>query len=143
MFDEHQQIKEEDLEACGILIGNHKIDGNTICINHATKPQEKDVRRRYSYKMDSTIHQKILERHFELSNNEDVYLGTWHSHPEAYPMPSKDDIIDWEKQYKFNENIFPKMIFAIVGIKKVKFWITKKFGICELAERNIKYERNI
>jgi integrative and conjugative element protein (TIGR02256 family) len=88
VFDEYRQIKKNDLEACGILIGNHKIDGNTICINYVTKPQEKDVRGRYSYKMDAAIHQNILEKYFKLSNNEEVYLGTWHSHPESYSMPS-------------------------------------------------------
>jgi integrative and conjugative element protein (TIGR02256 family) len=143
VFDEYRQIKENDLEACGILIGNHKIDGNTICINYVTKPQGKDVRGRYSYKMDAATHQNILEKYFKLSNNEEVYLGTWHSHPESYPMPSRDDIIDWEKQHKSNENIFPRMVFAIIGIKKVKFWITKKCGFFELAERSLKYERNI
>jgi integrative and conjugative element protein (TIGR02256 family) len=143
VFDEYRQIKENDLEACGILIGNHKIDGNTICINHVTKPQEKDVRRRYSYKMDAAIHQNILAKYFKLSNNEEVYLGTWHSHPESYPMPSRDDIINWEKQRKSNENIFPRMVFAIVGITKVKFWITKKCEFFELAERSLRYEKNI
>jgi integrative and conjugative element protein (TIGR02256 family) len=143
VFDEYRQIKKDDLEGCGVLIGNHKIDGNTICINYATKPHNKDVRRRYSYKINAEIHQNILEKYFNSSDNEEVYLGTWHSHPESYPMPSRDDIIDWKKQYKFNENIFPRMIFAIIGIKKEKFWITKKCGFFELAERNLKYEKNI
>jgi integrative and conjugative element protein (TIGR02256 family) len=140
VFNEYRQIKKDDLEGCGVLIGNHKIDGNTICVNYATKPQDKDIRRRYSYKMDAAIHQNILEKYFNSSNNEEVYLGTWHSHPEKNPNPSNEDFNDWKKQYQLNKKLFNRMIFIIVGISKTRFWLIENEIVFELKKKEIEYD---
>ena len=142
IFYQYRQTKNTNLEACGILIGNHKLNSNLIYIKYATIPQEKDTRSRYSFRLDSISHQNILEKHFKISENEDVYLGTWHTHPENIPIPSKDDIIDWKKQYNTNKNLFKRMIFTIVGIKKVKYWMIDKNNLVELSGREIIYEKD-
>lgn len=140
IFRLHRQIKCSDVEACGVLIGNHRIEGNSIYLKLATAPQTKDTRRRYAYKIDPSSHQNILEKYFKTSGNEDVYLGTWHTHPEKNPIPSNDDIIDWKKQYSTNKNLFYRMIFIIVGIQKTKYWMIENCSLFELLGREIIHE---
>lgn len=123
VFNSFRQIKKKDKESCGILVGTHSIDEKTIEIKIATKPGKHDIRTRYSYKMTSKHHMKILKKAYKKSNTEQVYLGTWHSHPENVPSPSTVDIDDWNKQYNDNIHLFDKMIFIIVGIVKTKWWI--------------------
>jgi integrative and conjugative element protein (TIGR02256 family) len=142
IFYQYRQVKNTSLEACGVLIGNHKMNGNIIYVKYATIPHEKDIRRRYSFKLDSASHQNILEKYFKLSENEDVYLGTWHTHPENIPIPSNDDIIDWKKQYNSNKNLFKRMIFTIVGIRKVRYWMIDKNNLVELSGREIIHEKD-
>lgn len=122
VFDYFRQTGAKDREAFGILIGTHSIDEKIIKIKIATKPGRGDRRTRFSYEMKSKHHMGILKKAFKNSNSEEVYLGTWHSHPEAEPNPSKLDIKDWKKQYRSNAHLFDKMIFVIVGIKKIKWW---------------------
>jgi integrative and conjugative element protein (TIGR02256 family) len=139
IFTKFRQIKNNNLEACGILIGNHKTNGN-IYVKYATIPQIADIRKRYSFKINPKAHQDILENYFIESNYEDVYLGTWHSHPESNPTPSSVDIEDWKKQYQVNKKIFSRMIFAIIGTKQVNFWQIKNEHLNLLSKGRIKYE---
>jgi len=140
VFNNYRQTKLNHLEACGVLIGNHKINGNMIYLKFATIPQKRDLRKRHSFKLDSVSHQIILDKYFEESDYEDVYIGTWHTHPEDNPKPSNTDIKDWKKQYKANYQLFSKMIFVIVGIKKINYWIIENDNIYSFPERRIKNE---
>jgi len=140
VFHKYRQLELEHLEACGVLIGNHKIDGNMIYIKSATIPQRKDLRKRCSFKLDSVSHQIILDKYFKESNYEDVYIGTWHTHPEDNPKPSSTDISDWKKQYKANYQLFDKMIFIIVGVKKTNYWIIENDNLYPFSNRRIKNE---
>jgi integrative and conjugative element protein (TIGR02256 family) len=139
IFFKYRQIRNNDIEACGILIGNHKIDGN-IVIKAATSPQSKDKRSRYSFKINVAAHQDILEKCFKVSRNEDVYLGTWHTHPENIPTPSMIDIQDWKKQQQANKKLFIRMAFIIVGIKKIGCWIIESVTLFGLTKANIIYD---
>jgi integrative and conjugative element protein (TIGR02256 family) len=100
VFHNYRQTKFNHLEACGVLIGNHKIDGNMIYLKFATIPQTKDLRGRHSFKLDSSSHQTILDKHFKVSDYEDVYIGTWHTHSEDNPKPSYIDINDGKNNIK-------------------------------------------
>jgi len=142
VFHNYRQTELNHLEACGVLIGNHKINGNIIYLKFATIPQTNDLRRKHSFKLDSSSHQSILDKHFLISKYEDVYIGTWHTHPEDNPKPSKIDIIDWKKQYKANHQLFDKMIFAIIGIRNTNFWIIENNNLSTLIKRSIKYEKD-
>jgi integrative and conjugative element protein (TIGR02256 family) len=142
VFHNYRQTESHHLEACGVLIGNHKIDNNVIYLKYVTIPQTKDLRRRYSFKLDSFSHQDILDKHFKASGYEDVYIGTWHTHPEDNPKPSYIDIKDWEKQYKVNRHLFNKMVFAIVGMTRTNFWIIENDNLYEVTKRRINYEQD-
>jgi integrative and conjugative element protein (TIGR02256 family) len=140
IFDKFRQYDADNLEACGILIGNHSIDGKQIKIKFATIPQPGDIRKKYSFKINTPMHQEILDQQFKLSKNEDIYLGTWHTHPEKNPMPSRVDIRDWEKQYHTNKHLFDRMIFGIIGVDTINFWIVDEETLYLLEKGSIYYE---
>ena len=140
VFDKYRQTRNTHVEACGILIGNHKINAHTVYIKFATIPQINDIRSRCSFKLNSASHQCILDAYFKISQNEDVYIGTWHSHPENNPTPSDIDISDWNEQYRQNKNLFTKMFFLIVGIKKIGFWMIENGKLMKLPLEEIVYE---
>lgn len=125
-FKHFKQLDKNDTEACGLLIGTHSIDGELLTIKIVTTPGKKDIRKRYSYKIKSKHHVEILKKSFKESNSKEVYLGTWHTHPEDIPTPSSVDIIDWKKQYQKNKHLFEKMIFIIVGRQKILCWSIDK-----------------
>lgn len=136
----YRQDKQHKNEACGILIGEHANDGKSINISNITIPKKKDIRKRYRFFMKSRKHQEILEKDFKMSNYESVYLGTWHSHPEGIPNPSKCDINDWFKQFDANKHIFSRMIFGIVGTTDLNFWLITEGKLKKIDEGSIIYE---
>ncbi|KAA3597437.1 MAG: hypothetical protein DWQ06_13620 [Calditrichaeota bacterium] len=140
VFDRNKQIGENTLEACGILIGRHSEDGKEIRVELATPPSKFDVRKRFSFKIHSKHHQKILSDKFITSQNELVFLGTWHSHPEPKPTPSECDIKDWKKQFKKNKHLFDYMIFAIVGQKQIRYWLVKNGNYSRIKKKCVCYE---
>ena len=140
IFENYKQIKADSVEACGILIGKHSEDGRRITLDFATPPSLNDRRKKYSFKIDSQYHQKVLNQQFYESQNESVYLGTWHSHPEPIPSPSRCDINDWKKQYEKNKCLFDKMIFIIVGESATRYWLINNGEISEIKKECIRYE---
>lgn len=134
-FNFFKQVNLNDNEACGLLIGTHSNDEKNLSIKLITKPGKNDIIKRYSYKIKSKHHIKILKKRFKESNSKEVYLGTWHTHPEDIPKPSIIDVIDWKKQYTKNKHLFDIMIFIIVGKKKILCWSinkTLKIELCNL-----------
>ncbi|HHU16970.1 MAG TPA: hypothetical protein GXZ70_01915 [Clostridiales bacterium] len=130
-FNLYKQYNNQN-EACGILIGMHSIDESKISITFATEPDSNDKRSRCSFKIKSNKHNKTLQKRFSKSGNREVYLGTWHTHPEDYPNPSKCDTDDWLKQYSINRNLFENMVFVIVGRKTNKWFLVSENGISAL-----------
>ncbi len=134
-WKKYRQFKEGSTEACGILIGRHKIDNMTINLDHATIPSEIDLRTKYSNQIKSKHHQEELDMYFQLSGCTKVYIGTWHSHPQDLPTPSGIDLIDWEKQFRLNEHLFDKMVFVIVGRKQTKLWLIESKNVVTSINR--------
>ncbi len=141
IFEKYKQKSDYSSEACGILIGSHSIDSKRVKIESITEPNNNDKRSRYGFQMNSRYHQEFLDSFFLRSENEFVYLGTWHSHPEKRPNPSRKDILDWKKQFKCNCHIFPFMIFAIVGIDQIIFWLIDQNGLYRVDTSRIIYEQ--
>ena len=140
IFDKHKQIKKFD-EACGILIGTHSLDELKIAISIATEPDINDIRKRFSFKIKSNKHTQLLHKNFEESGRKKVFLGTWHTHPENDPQPSKCDINDWIKQFSSNQHLFDSMLFLIVGLESNSWFIVNESGIFELSDSCIQYEK--
>lgn len=139
IFQKHKQVNDKD-EACGVLIGTHEIDGSKINICFATEPDFKDKRGRCFFRIISSKHNEILQNRFKNSDNREVYLGTWHTHPEDDPTPSRRDTDDWMKQYKANKHLFDIMVFVIVGRRAIRWYSIFDDSISELCENSIAYQ---
>ena len=81
-----RQINHNDTEACGVLIGTKDFASNHYCIESVTVPMSKDIRTKYSFTMKDPRHQQIVDKAYLDSNGTSIYLGTWHSHPQAIPI---------------------------------------------------------
>lgn len=83
------------LETGGILIGMLS-SGPTITITDVTMAQPKDVRHKFRFFRSADGHQSLMDQLWEESGYRKMYLGEWHTHPEAIPSPSRVDICGWK-----------------------------------------------
>jgi integrative and conjugative element protein (TIGR02256 family) len=118
----YRQLKLHDFEAGGALVGWICKDG-TMVANDLTLPQLSDERTRNSF-FRSKAHNKILKDKWKASNGSDYLVGLWHTHPEAIPMYSDRDKIDWNEVLKQGEYEGKYLMFIIVGQNQIRLWIT-------------------
>ncbi|WMJ81469.1 Mov34/MPN/PAD-1 family protein [Clostridium sp. MB40-C1] len=115
----YRQIKKNNWEAGGMLIGYETISGNII-IEYATKPFKKDKRSRFSFDRLDKKHNKILRSIWKTQGNIHSYIGEWHTHPESYPNYSNQDKNNWiQIRDKMNKE---KFVHIIVGNKSISLW---------------------
>jgi integrative and conjugative element protein (TIGR02256 family) len=83
----HRQSRRSHAEAGGQLFA--RFDRARIVVEEATGPRSTDRRTRTSYLPDRVAEQvEIEERHVRGLH----YVGDWHTHPEARPTPSPQDL---------------------------------------------------
>jgi len=76
-----------------------------------------------------------MDKIWENSDFETLYLGEWHTHREDYPNPSQIDICNWRKIACKGQNS-PWMLFIIVGMSEYRIW-TIDNGIVNLLSREV------
>lgn len=137
-WKEYQQLKIGDKEACGVLIGGYDTNKPLYIVSDITTPLPEDIRSRTSFRMLDKGHQKAVDSAFENSGGKKIYLGTWHTHPEAHPEPSSVDIDDWKKCMKRNEG--RNLFFVIVGKESFRIFVYSEVesGFNLLMTRSIK-----
>lgn len=118
----HRQLDKKSTEACGVILGSFSEIENTLFIQSCTTPGLQDIRTRYSFKMSDQKHQKAIDNSFEESNSKIFYLGTWHTHPEAFPTPSSQDLREWSKIQTTNKDRIPIFLFAIIGFEQISLY---------------------
>ena len=116
-----RQMNHNDTEACGVLIGTKDFASNHYCIESVTVPMSKDIRTKYSFTMKDPRHQQIVDKAYLDSNGISIYLGTWHSHPQAIPIQSHIDYEDWQRCLKRNPD--RNLFFVIIGLEQIKIAI--------------------
>lgn len=97
-------------EAGGILVGYRR--GPHIEIVEASCPMALDVRRRHSFVRRDNGHQAFSDSRWESSGGTMHYLGEWHTHPEAKPLPSYLDRSEWGK---LMGHYTDSLVFLIAG----------------------------
>lgn len=123
----YRQVKDFDTEAGGMLLGRLIIDCNDVIIDEVTIPFSSDKRSRFSFFRKKEQAQQLIEKKWQISNGTQIYLGEWHTHPEADPKPSVGiDIKNWHtivKKARFEQN---SLLFAILGMSKLRVWELSK-----------------
>ncbi len=123
---EYRQQNEEDLEACGVIIGSRLIDGKKFWLGLCTVPQELDARSRSAFTLKDPYHQDYVDQCYVDSGGELGYMGTWHSHPQLSPRPSSLDRKDWAACIERNPD--RTLFFIIAGISSLGIF-TKDNGV--------------
>jgi integrative and conjugative element protein (TIGR02256 family) len=117
-------------ESGGILVGTMK-DGVHLEITDITVPQPKDRRLPFGFHRAESGHQQHMDNLWEQSGYQKMYLGEWHTHREAYPLPSCIDTSGWRKIARKKQNS-PWMLFLIVGQREFHLWTVSQGVIKEL-----------
>jgi len=109
-------------EAGGVLLGRFILNSNNLVVDKVTIPMAGDKRSRYAFIRSEKMHQKIITATWKKSNGTCNYLGEWHTHPESYPTPSRQDIFNWKNI--LTTGIFSSLYlyFIIVGINEIRIW---------------------
>lgn len=110
-------IKEETksiggAETGGILIGTYSKDLSTASITQATGPGTSSKSRRSSFKRGIRSLQSTLDKARRTGS---YYLGEWHSHPQAEPIPSRQDVRQMKKIASSHKYNCPEPILIIAG----------------------------
>jgi integrative and conjugative element protein (TIGR02256 family) len=118
----YRQVKKEDLEAGGVLLGRFIVDSKNIVMDKVSTPMIGDKRTRYSFARGAKMHQRFIDKEWEQSNGTCHYLGEWHTHPEKFPEPSGKDLSNWITHLKRDAFSSRFLYFAIVGIEEICVW---------------------
>jgi len=128
-------------ESGGFLIGYTEKKKKSVVIETITEPQIKDLQSRVSFCRKDPAHLKILEI---FRRDKSDYLGTWHTHPQNIPFPSKTDLKDWEECLSKERTSNGYILFLIWGYTHFRVWVgdiktRKLYEIEEWPSKNKKY----
>lgn len=128
-------MKEFDfkVESGGIIVGSLNPADGQVLITDVTTPFRRDQRGANSFRRAEYGHQQEMDRLWENSNHTKTYLGEWHTHRHAVPVPSFVDSKDWIRIGQIELN-YKQPFFVIVGKEKIKVWTVKKGKVVMLKE---------
>lgn len=109
-------------EAGGILLGRHIINSCDIIVDKITMPMKEDRGSRFRFFRTRKAHQKVVDEEWKASNGTMNYLGEWHTHPEAHPLPSGIDLENWKQRLQKSKFDSESLFFIIVGQKNIVVW---------------------
>jgi integrative and conjugative element protein (TIGR02256 family) len=116
-----KQNKPHLSEAGGILLGRYLLEGDDIVVDQITLPTTRDRRSRYRFYRHHKAHQDIIDRVWHASAGTCTYLGEWHTHPEAQPIPSPVDWNNWRRKLQ-GDQYADCLFFVIIGTDHVCVW---------------------
>lgn len=126
----YRQEKPTSVESAGLLIGYY-IQNGDVFLDTATTPKVSDQRTRTTFKLDAKLHQAEIDEAYIASDQLLGYVGTWHTHPQDFPVPSPPDKTDWRTHE--HDNPDRPLFFIVVGIKKTSVYSLIKGEIIELS----------
>ncbi|MFX4219160.1 Mov34/MPN/PAD-1 family protein [Aliarcobacter butzleri] len=120
-----RQLKENDKESGGVLIGSFLVNGTGYILDKLTTPQSQDKQTQCSF-FRSSQHNELVQKIWKETNGFSTYLGLWHSHPEDIPSYSFQDKKDWIDS--LNESTFEReyLFFIILGRTHLRCWVGTK-----------------
>ena len=117
----HRQTAADAAESFGVLMGTTSVDRREIWIESVTTPMAHDWRTRLAFALRDSGHQRAVRRKFARSGGRTIYLGTWHTHPELAPTPSRIDRDDWLACLR--ANLRRPLAFVLVGTGQVRVFV--------------------
>ena len=128
-----RQLKGEDLESGGVLLGRLVDDCRDVLVDAVGRPGAKDRRGRMFFRRARASAQRLVKRSWRRSGGRQNYLGEWHTHPESFPQPSLRDVEEWKRIVREAEYDQGFLIFVIVGTVEIRVWEVDR-DRCELAQ---------
>lgn len=117
----HRQTTASAVESFGVLMGTTSVDQREIWIEAVTTPMAHDRRSRLSFALRDLGHQRAVCERFFSSGGREIYLGTWHTHPEPVPSPSRIDRKDWAACLRANRG--RPLAFVLVGTEEDRVYV--------------------
>lgn len=117
----HAQVKPEQDEAGGVLLGRHISGTDDVVIDRVTEPMPGDRQSRTRFIRARGPHQEAIDEAWRESGGTCTYLGEWHTHPESVPTPSLIDRAGWHRKLLFDRFTEP-IFFVIVGTHETRVW---------------------
>lgn len=111
-FELHRQKSFSDRETGGQLFA--RIYGNHINIEIATETKGRSKHRRFLFWPDRAAERVDIETLFRQGLH---YIGDWHTHPEAIPIPSTQDKCKMLEIYRRSLHDLDVMLMVIVGLE--------------------------
>ena len=121
-----RQIDSNAKEAGGMLLGRLIDNCFDIVIDNATTPLPSDKRGRFFFFRARKEAQKLVNDVWSSSSAALIYLGEWHTHPEDEPVPSTEDLDNWQRISGKAIYEQESLLFAIVGRNKTCLWEMNK-----------------
>lgn len=84
-----QRVPVKPWEVAGWLLGYWADDGNTVFITHVTPPASKGTA--LGVRVTGEGHMPRFDEAWDTSGGIVTFLGDWHTHPGAPPLPSSRD----------------------------------------------------
>ncbi|WP_414640768.1 Mov34/MPN/PAD-1 family protein [Archangium sp.] len=109
------------LETGGILVGGYSATLDCARVSAASGPSGDSVRGPSSFQRGTRGLQKWLERRWTARG--DHYLGEWHFHPYAPPVPSNTDLQQLGRIARTADYRCPEPILLIVGGDPAGKWL--------------------
>lgn len=110
-FIDDGQIRRE---AGGILIGSYRGPHVEIC--DCTTPLPLDIRLPHLFDRRDPGHQAAAHNSWKRSGGTDTFVGEWHTHPVADPVPSALDLGTWRSIMQRTPAV---LVFLIAGYRSI------------------------
>lgn len=107
---QHRQLGNEVPEAGGQLFAT--VNKAVWRIAKATGPRKSDWRTRFGFRPDRSAERKEIREFFK---NGLHYVGDWHTHPEARPVASGEDLRSMNELVTRSQHELPGFLMIIVG----------------------------
>lgn len=116
VFWKYRQRFFWQLESGGILLGRRR--GRHLEVLAATEPSSHDKRSTYSFLREAEGHAEVAQQAWLRGERQIDYLGEWHTHPQAIPIPSVMDRAEWRKLVQQRSEMMT-LLTVVVGTKEL------------------------
>lgn len=114
------QDEPDKPESGGYIVGyQHKNTGN-ISLDAVSHPYAMDEKNRIRFNIRDPRHKIFLTKALRRKSH---YMGVWHTHPQATPVPSTIDWDDWNATLQLDTTGCRYVFFIIAGIKEWRVWV--------------------